>query len=232
MGFWAKVDANANTLAALYNGSGVVDYLRIFVDVSGNLLAEWNESSGPTNSQTGSIPATLGRWYYVLFRSLGTFTSSRIDFYDPFSQTVTQTSGATPSSVNASNLDTFAFGYCGPTIGGAAGVNIAEFFYVDNDIMNFAGAVSVAAIRELALRGPFSPTLNFPLGNLKNKIVQYKAFRNSIGTNMEQPGDSFRARNIRSNWTIISTSPIEGVHPPYLASNYVRPTDFTRPSIV
>jgi hypothetical protein len=165
---------------------------------------------------TNTFTVVTNVWYYLLARRISN-TNARLSTLDTSTGIVAHSSDATSNTDGSVTENIIGAADSGSGTPDSNFLNgcVAEYFYVDTDVQIGGGQAADELIRQLAYRGPWS------VPHVAASMVEYHGFQQAVGSNTDNFKDIYQ-RGGRRSWTMSSTVPTTGNHPP-LSRAYVRP---------
>jgi hypothetical protein len=177
----------------------------------------WESNSAGGFKGTTSLVAVLGRWDYILVRTISA-TNRRIAVLssEGVAAHAQSTNSVTLTGHNSLSLGAWSVAGFITTSGGMTGT-IAEMFYSATDIQPDGTQLSDATLRQIAYGSPFS------MASIAKDIAEYRALFSTAGGGTFAQGEILQRRPATWSNTLIAPGP----HPPLFPS-YKRPSTAVR----
>lgn len=213
---WYRSNTTIGTVFSL-GAAGTTNAIRIRA-ASSTLQLEY--VSGGTASGAASTSVITNVWIFFVARNIA-LANRRISAIRMDGGSTTN--GSSAVSVTTAALDQVRIGALVNATEPFSG-DIAEFCYLDADVQDDNGVLSVHLLRQLAFRGPWScPWLH-------DSIVEYRSLRQTFGSETEMANGEVYQRGDRRSW--LTTGGVSVGEGPPIYSDYVRPGQSRRMGMV
>ena len=211
-GCWFKILGSANTERCITGFTDGTIAFSAHIATGGSLVQNyWNGSATSAASTLSTVSS--GGWNYMVSRHVGN-ASRRISLIND--------NGISNGSNTTSITSTLTTINIGMLMSGRENYFdglIAEWWFATGDLYAVGGNTDSDLLWRLAYLGPFSAE------PVASNLIEYRSFRQGIGSNQDVAGEVFQRGSPRA-W-VTSGSPRIGEHPP-LDPGYVRPNQNRR----